>query len=162
MSNSRSTNALNGGMFSTGPDDWPTPQDFFDLLNVEFDFDLDPCAFPRSAKCERFFTVEDDGLRQRWTGSVFMNPPYGRAIGKWVEKAFNEAQAGATVVCLLPARTCTRWWHDYVMKADEVRLVKGRLQFGDSGDNAPFPNAVVVFRPGDFTPRFTTMLRDGS
>ncbi len=126
---------------------WSTPQDFFDKLNAEFKFTLDPCASHDDAKCYKYYTEEDDGLTQDWGGErVFMNPPYGRDIKKWIKKAYDESQKpGTTVVCLLPSRTDTKYWHEYVMKAWEIRLVKGRLKFGDSKNAAPFPSAIVVF-----------------
>jgi site-specific DNA-methyltransferase (adenine-specific) len=124
---------------------WETPQDLFDQLNSEFRFDLDPCALPENAKCELYFTPKEDGLSQSWDGHhVFMNPPYGREISKWVKKA---AESKALVVCLLPARTDTRWFHDYVYKKTEIRFVKGRLKFGGASENAPFPNMIVIFNP---------------
>ncbi|GED18212.1 DNA N-6-adenine-methyltransferase [Aneurinibacillus migulanus] len=133
-------------MFSSATDEWATPQDFFDQLNQEFHFTLDPCATHESAKCARYFTEEDNGLAQDWTGEiVFMNPPYGRVLGQWVKKAFEESIKGATVVCLLPARTDTRWFHDYIYHRAEIRFVKGRLKFGDSKNSAPFPSMVVIF-----------------
>lgn len=155
---------INSGMFTSDADDWTTPDDFYAVLDREFSFTLDPCAYPHTAKCARFFTKEDDGLRQEWRGSVFVNPPYGRVIGAWVRKAYEAAQTTAdVVVMLIPARTCSRYWHDYCMKAAEIRFVKGRLRFGcqqsAKQDNAPFPNAVIVFRRGDHLPRISTMLR---
>jgi site-specific DNA-methyltransferase (adenine-specific) len=130
--------------------EWPTPQWLFDALNAEFGFTLDPCATPESAKCGKYFTRADDGLKQDWSGHiVFMNPPYGVLIGAWMSKALQSAKAGATVVCLVPARTDTRWWHDSAMKG-EIRFLRGRLYFGDGAGRAPFPNAVVVFRPDGF------------
>ncbi len=139
------------GLMSSNSREWETPQDFFDKLNAEFDFDLDACATPENAKCRLFHTIETDGLSKHWwEGTVFVNPPYGREIGEWVCKSYEEAKAGATVVMLLPARTDTRWWHKWVMKAHEIRFVRGRLYFTD-GDGktvpAPFPSAVVVFLP---------------
>ncbi|MBM7592275.1 DNA N-6-adenine-methyltransferase [Brevibacillus fulvus] len=136
--------AINEGMFTSNTDLWETPQDFFDKLNEEFGFELDVCALPENAKCERYFTPDTNGLAQEWTGVCWMNPPYGRQIGKWVQKAYESSLKGATVVCLVPARTDARWWHDYCMKG-EIRLVRGRLKFGGSKWNAPFPNAVVIF-----------------
>lgn len=134
-------------MFSSNTDQWATPQAFFDRLNSVFRFKTDVCALPENAKCERFFSPDVDGLKQDWQGVCWMNPPYGREIGKWVEKAYRSAKEnGATVVCLLPARVDTRWWHDFCAKG-EFFFVKGRLKFGDAKDSAPFPNAVVVFRP---------------
>lgn len=135
--------------FSSKTDLWSTPQEFFDQLNAEFGFTLDACATPDNAKCTKYFTREDDGLAQIWEGIVWMNPPYGRGIEPWVRKAYESAQAGALVVCLVPSRTDTKWWHEYCMKG-EVRFVKGRLKFGGAKENAPFPSAVVVFR-GRFT-----------
>lgn len=132
--------------FSSQSVEWETPQEFFDKWNDVFEFDLDAAATPENAKAPKFYTVEDDGLAQPWEGAVWCNPPYGRQIGKWVEKAYSEAiKHGAAVVMLIPAKTETRWWHDYVTKASEIHFVKGRIQFGDSGVNAPFPSAVVVF-----------------
>jgi site-specific DNA-methyltransferase (adenine-specific) len=126
---------------------WATPQDFFDKLDAEFGFALDVCALRENAKCKRYFTPEVNGLVQEWRDVCWMNPPYGREIGRWVAKAFESARNGATVVCLLPARTDTAWWHDYVMQACEIRFVRGRLRFGGAESGAPFPSAVVVFRP---------------
>jgi site-specific DNA-methyltransferase (adenine-specific) len=132
--------------FSSKTDLHATPQDFFDKLDAEFNFELDVCASPENAKCARYFTKEQDGLAQEWRGVVFMNPPYGRDIKLWIRKAFESSLAGATVVCLLPARTDTAYWHDYVMKADEIRFIRGRLKFGDSKNVAPFPSAVAIFK----------------
>lgn len=132
--------------FSSATCEWETPLDFFRDLDREFGFDVDVCATPDKAKCLRYYTPEMDGLAQTWRGTCWMNPPYGRQIGKWVRKAYESAQAGATVVCLLPARTDTAWWHDYCQRA-EVRFVRGRLKFGGAKHSAPFPSAVVIFRP---------------
>lgn len=131
--------------FSSATDDWATPQAFFDALNKEFKFTLDPCASKSNAKCKKFFSEKENGLLQSWKGErVFMNPPYGRVIGDWVKKA---ATGGARVsVCLLPARTDTRWFHEYIYNKAEVRFIKGRLKFGDGKNSAPFPSMVVVFR----------------
>jgi phage N-6-adenine-methyltransferase len=135
--------------FSSATDLWATPQAFYDQLHAEFGFTLDVCALPENAKCPRYVTPCEDGLAQDWTRDVcWMNPPYGRVIGHWMRKAYESAQQGATVVCLVPARTDTRWWHDYAMRG-EIRFIKGRLKFGDAKTNAPFPNAVVIFRPAE-------------
>lgn len=131
---------------SSATDLWATPQNLFDKLHAEFGFTLDVCASPENAKCDRYFTKEDDGLSQAWTGTCWMNPPYGREIGHWMKKAAESAGAGATVVCLVPARTDTAWWHDYAMHG-ELRFIRGRLKFGGHKNYAPFPCAVVVFRP---------------
>lgn len=132
-------------MFSSKTDDWATPQDFFDVWNALYDLELDVCADHNNAKCENYFTKEHDGLQQDWQAKrCWMNPPYGREIGKWMEKAYQESQRGAIVVCLVPARTDTSWWHDYAMQG-AITFIRGRLKFGDSKNSAPFPSAVVVF-----------------
>lgn len=134
---------------TTGRYEWGTPQRFFDELNAEFHFTLDVCASPELAKCQRHFTIKQDGLTQDWTGETcWMNPPYGRAIGMWLKKA---AESRATVVCLVPSRTDARWWHQSVMTASEIRFVRGRLRFAGAGDGAKFPSAVVIFRGMDFS-----------
>ena len=133
-------------MFSSATDQWATPQAFFNDWAKLFPFTLDVCADASNAKCPRYFTREDDGLRQDWAPEVcWMNPPYGREIGRWVRKAYEESQKGATVVCLLPARTDTAWWHDYVIEHASVAFIRGRLKFGDATSGAPFPSAVAVF-----------------
>jgi phage N-6-adenine-methyltransferase len=129
---------------------WATPQEFFNQLNVEFHFELDVCAIVDNAKCEKFFTPEMDGLKQSWIGICWMNPPYGCEISKWMKKAYEESLSGATVVCLVPAKTDTKWWHDYSMKG-EVRFIRGRLKLGDSKNSAPFPNAVVSLEEQSMT-----------
>jgi phage N-6-adenine-methyltransferase len=131
---------------SSATDMWVTPQDFFDRLNAEFHFSVDVCANSDNAKCSTYFTAEDDGLAQEWVGTCWMNPPYGRGIAAWLRKAYESSRHGATVVCLVPARTDTAWWHDFAMRG-EIRYVRGRLKFGGHKNNAPFPCAVVVFRP---------------
>ena len=134
-------------MFSQKTDVWGTPQHVFDVLHAEFGFTLDPCTNGENAKCGKFYTEKEDGLAQDWgTEVVFMNPPYSDCKG-WMKKAIESAKAGATVVCLVPARTDTKWWHEYAMNG-EIRLIKGRLKFGDAKGNAPFPSAVIVFRRG--------------
>lgn len=136
-------------MFSSKTDLWATPQDFFDALDKEFRFETDVCALPENAKCAHYFTPVQDGLAQEWTGVCWCNPPYGRKIGDWVKKAAESAKAGAVVVMLLPARTDTRWFHDYIYGQAEIRFVKGRLKFGAATESAPFPSMVVVFRKED-------------
>ena len=131
--------------------EWSTPQDLFDGLDAEFGFTTDVCATPENAKCATFYTRDDDGLSQTWRGVCWMNPPYGREIGAWVAKAHQAAENGATVVCLVPARTDTRWWQQHVMPAMEadprnIRFLPGRLKFGGATNSAPFPSAVVVFQ----------------
>ena len=135
-------------MFSSKTDMWATPQDFFDNLNTEFNFDIDVCATPENTKCNKFFTEEQDGLSQSWRGTCWCNPPYGREIEKWVSKAYISCKEyGATVVMLLPARTDTKWFHKYIYHQAEIRFVKGRLKFGGAINSAPFPSMIVVFRP---------------
>lgn len=138
--------------FSCKTDQWSTPQDFFDQLDNEFHFTLDPCADETNHKCEKYFTKEQDGLTQDWSGEiVFCNPPYGRQVGKWVEKCFREVYQGdcKCVVLLLFANTDTKWFHDWIYHKAEVRFIKGRLRFGGGRVNSPKPSMVVVFRkPG--------------
>lgn len=136
---------MDKGMFSSNRDDWETPQSLFDELDKEFGFTLDPCSNHSNHKCDIHYTVEEDGLSKDWSGVVFMNPPYGREIGKWVEKAYKEYLNGVTVVCLLPARTDTRWFHDYIYHKAEIRFIKGRVRFSNKGP-APFPSMVVIYK----------------
>ena len=130
--------------FSSKTDQWETPQDLFDELNEKYQFDIDVCALPENAKCDKYFSPEDNGLSKMWSGTCWMNPPYGREIGKWMLKAFHEGCNGSTVVCLVPARTDTAWWHDFAMKG-EITFLRGRLKFGGHKNSAPFPSAIVVF-----------------
>ena len=133
--------------FSSATVEWSTPQSIFDVLNAEFGFSLDPCCTHDNAKCAKHYTKEENGLSKSWQGeTVFMNPPYGREISDWMCKAHMESEGGATVVCLIPARTDTKWWHDHAAHG-EVRFIRGRLKFGGSKNSAPFPSAVVVFSP---------------
>jgi len=133
--------------FSSATNEWATPQAFFDALDVEFNFTLDPCATKENAKCKKFYTEKDNGLAQSWDGErVFCNPPYGRALRDWVQKSA-EARGGI-VVLLIPARTDTTYFHQYIYKKRgvEIRFIKGRLKFGDSKMSAPFPSMVVIFK----------------
>ena len=133
-------------MFSSKTDLWATPQDFFDKLNEEFHFTLDPCSNNENAKCEKHYTLVEDGLNQDWSGeTVFCNPPYGREMKKWIKKCHDES-CHATVVMLIPARTDTQAFHDYIYNQAEIRFIRGRLKFGDSKNSAPFPSMVVVFK----------------
>ena len=135
-------------MFSSKSAEWATPQNFYNKLNRDFGpFTLDPCSDGVNNKTPKYFTEKDDGLKQSWARNrVFMNPPYGRDIKHWLKKAYDEGQKpNTTVVCLIPARTDTKYWHEYVMKAQAIYFVKGRLKFGDSENSAPFPSAVVIF-----------------
>jgi phage N-6-adenine-methyltransferase len=139
--------ALNAGLFSSATDNWATPLPLFQHFDAQFNFELDVCASKDNAKCAKYFTAEIDALTQTWTGVCWMNPPYGRQIGKWVAKAYRSAHENeATVVCLLPARTDTAWWHDYCMRG-RIILLRGRVKFGDGRAPAPFPSAVVIFSP---------------
>lgn len=135
---------ITSGLLSSKTDLWATPQWLFDKLHAQYGFETDVCALPENAKCERYFTPEQDGLSQEWTGVCWMNPPYGRNIGKWLKKAYESSLKGATVVCLIPARTDTAWWHEYVMRG-EIEFIRGRLKFGGGQNSAPFPSAIVAF-----------------
>ena len=165
---------INPGLYSSASGEWETPQEFFDKLDEEFGFTLDPCATPENKKCINFFSKFEDGLASRWCmmsgeliggGAIFVNPPYGREIGKWIAKSYNESRyEGSVIVMLIPARTDTAWWHNYVMKACEVRLIRGRLKFTRPDGHqasAPFPSAVVVFRSScEGPPKFSAMERE--
>ena len=135
---------INQGLMTSNTDLWSTPRDFFDDYNAVYHFDVDVCATAENALCAKFYSPEDDGLSKEWYGTCWMNPPYGREIGKWMQKAYESSLHGATVVCLVPARTDTAWWHDYAMKGN-IEFIRGRLKFGGSKNSAPFPSAVVVF-----------------
>ena len=137
---------ISESLYSSKTDMWETPQELFDELGKEFHFDLDVCATSENAKCKAFYTPEQDGLSQPWKGTCWCNPPYGRDIGQWVRRAFLASISGSTVVMLLPSRTDTKWFHDYIYKRAEIRFVKGRLKFGNSKNSAPFPSMIVVFR----------------
>ena len=139
-----------GAAFSSNRSDWETPRDLFNRIDSIWHFELDAASSDENALCERHFTKEQDGLKQEWGGvRVWCNPPYGREIGRWVEKAWRESREnGAIVIMLLPARTDTRWFHDYCSKADEIALLKGRLRFTLNGirqNSAPFPSMLVRF-----------------
>ena len=138
-------------MYSSKSMEWATPQDFYNKLDTEFHFTLDPCATHENHKCQKYFTKADNGLEQCWGGhTVFCNPPYGRAIGEWVKKCSEEAKKpNTTVVMLIPARTDTSYFHDYIYQKDnvDIRFVRGRLKFGDGKAPAPFPSMVVIFNP---------------
>ena len=122
------------------------PRRLYQKYNDVFNFETDVCATHENAKCANYYTEETNGLSQNWKGICWMNPPYGRTIKQWMKKAYESSLTGATVVCLVPARTDTKWWHDYAMKGD-IEFIKGRLKFGGSKNSAPFPSAVVVFNP---------------
>ncbi len=131
--------------FSSQSNEWSTPQHFFDTLNQEFAFTLDVAATPGNAKVSRYFTQSDDGLAQSWNNeAVWCNPPYGREIGKWVKKA--SESRGGVIVMLIPARTDTRYFHEYIYNKADIRFIKGRLKFGGHKNSAPFPSMVVIFK----------------
>lgn len=142
-------------IFTSVEEKWGTPQWLFDLLNTEFGFTLDVCATAESAKCERFFSPDDEALVQEWRGVCWMNPPYGEGLGLWMKKAEQSAAQGATVVVLVPARTDTRWFHKHVLGKAEIRFISGRLMFNGFFEDreakkrglAPFPSMILVYRP---------------
>ena len=143
---------MNRALLSSKNMEWCTPQDFFDQLDQEFRFALDAAATDKTAKCPTYYTPETDGLTSPWNlagGAVFCNPPYGREIGKWVRKAHEEAQAGVPVVLLIPARTDTSYFHDYIYNQAEIRFIRGRLKFtdedGNAYDPAPFPSMLAIY-----------------
>lgn len=152
---------MNRVVLSSDRHDWATPRAFFAELHREFGFTLDACAVANNACLPRYLSPEDDALSITWQGErVYMNPPFGHGIGQWVKKAWHESRNGADpVVCLLPARTDTRWWHTYVQDAAEVRFIRGRMRFSGHKVNAPFPCAIVVFRHGNTETIYRTMDR---
>lgn len=136
-------------MFSNKSNEWATPQSLFEELNAEFHFTLDPCADDINHKCDKYYTVNDDGLAQDWSGErVFCNPPYGRQVGNWVKKCFSEVYGGKCncAVMLLFAKTDTKWFHNYIYNKAEIRFIRGRIRFGNQENDAPFPSMVVIFR----------------
>jgi site-specific DNA-methyltransferase (adenine-specific) len=153
--------------FSSISNEWATPVEVFDKINMVYvgygPFTLDPCCTPKTAKAKKYFTQADNGLRKDWTGhTVWVNPPYGREIGKWVEKSYQESLKGNKVVMLIPSRTDTRWWHEYCMKAERIVFFKGRIKFvraGKKKESAPFPSCLVIFsgKSIDRAPIFDTM-----
>lgn len=134
---------MNKVLFSSRTDEWETPQDLFDRYGALYHFSLDVAASDKNHKCEKYFTKEDDGLSKTWRGAVWCNPPYGRRVGAWVQKAY---ESECLVVMLLPARTDTRWFHDYIIGKAEIRFIKGRLRFGSAKNTAPFPSMIVIYR----------------
>lgn len=145
-------------MFSSKDQTWETPIEFFDKVNEEFNFDIDVCAIPQTAKCEKYYTPDIDALKQEWSGVCWMNPPYGKDIKIWIKKAYEESLKGAIVVCLIPSRTDTTYWHEFIFPyASEIRFIKGRLKFGDSKNSAPFPSALVIFNRKSHAKKITTM-----
>lgn len=135
-------------MFSSDSIEWGTPQRLYNPLNNEFHFTLDPCATPENAKCAKFYTRDDDGLKQSWAGEiVFVNPPYGKDIGLWIEKSYRESLCGATVVMLLPVRSDTKYFHDWILGKAEIRFIRGRLRFEGAPSSAPFPSMLAIYRP---------------
>ena len=144
-------------MFSSKDQTWETPQNLFDKLDKEFNFTLDVCATDETAKCNNYFTPKENGLIQEWKGNCWMNPPYGREIGIWIKKAWEESKKGTKVVCLIPARTDTKYWHEYIFTyAAEIRFIKGRIKFGNSKNSAPFPSALVIFDKEVINQKVTT------
>ena len=148
---------LQKAMVSSKTNEWSTPQGLFDKLNEEFGFTLDPCATADNAKCQRYFTKEQNGLTQDWSNEVvFMNPPYGGHTGKWLAKAWHDSLRGAVVVCLIVSSTDRSYWHDYIFPhATEIRWLRGRITFGEANSTAPFASAIVIFdgKRGDKEPQ---------
>ena len=130
--------SVNRGLFTSASEHWTTPADLYNELSKEFQFNDDPCPLNPTS----------DGLTRPWGSVSFCNPPYGRKITDWLAKGWLESLMGKTIVFLIPSRTDTAWWHDYVMQADEIRFLRGRLKFGDAKNSAPFPSAIVIFRGG--------------
>ena len=166
-------------MFSKKSDEWETPKELFNKLDKEFHFNGDMAATSENRLCAHYCTRESDALKYDWvvpslTNVFFLNPPYSQ-IGSFIKKAYEESQKGATVVCLIPSRTDTKYWHDYCMKALEIRFIKGRLKFGNRSlpktqdtqfklqdrkiSSAPFPSCIVIFKPGVYTPTISSFFQ---
>lgn len=143
--------------FKSGNKEWETPEAFFKPYEKEFNIKLDVCATAANAKCKAYFDKKLNGLHTSWStvnglishgkAACWMNPPYGRGIEKWVKKAHDESLKGVTTVALLPARTDTSWFHNYIYNKHEVRFLKGRIKFVDAPSSAPFPSMIVIFSP---------------
>lgn len=142
---------MNRVFFSSSTVEWSTPQDIFNQLDHEFHFTLDPCSTHENAKCKKHYTLAENGLIQDWSGEVvFCNPPYGREMPMWIKKCAEEAvKPDTTVVMLIPARTDTAAFHDYIYHKADIRFLRGRLRFGESKENAPFPSMIVIFNGGN-------------
>lgn len=139
---------VSSALMLSNKQDWETPDHLFEALNKEFNFTLDVCAHSGNKKVDRYFSPEDNSLIQDWSNDVcFMNPPYNRDVYTWMQKAYNECRKGAKVVCLIAARTDTKYWHEFCMQASEIRLIKGRLKFKGAKNSATFPSAIVIFDP---------------
>ena len=137
-------------LFSSKSNEWETPLDFFQELDREFHFTLDPCCTHENAKCAKHYTIQENGLAQDWHGeTVYCNPPYGRDLPKWIEKCARSANSETTVVMLIPARTDTKAFHEYIYKKAEIRFIKGRLKFGKAKNSAPFPSMLVIYKGGN-------------
>lgn len=138
---------MNSVLFSSNSVEWETPQELFDSLNEEFHFTLDPCSTDLNAKCQKHYTKEQDGLAQDWSGEiVYCNPPYGREMPKWIEKCYEHYIGGGIAVMLIPVRTDTKAFHEYIYGKAEIRFIRGRLRFNGAKSNAPFPSMIVIYR----------------
>lgn len=133
-------------MFSSDSAEWETPEWLFKYLDNIYNFELDVCANEKNTKCKNFYTIKDNCLEKKWVGNCFMNPPYGRKIIDFVRKAYIESWSN-NVVCLLPARTDTKWFHEYCIKAESIWFLKGRLKFSNCKNSAPFPSCIIKFSP---------------
>ena len=136
---------INKSLYSSKSSEWATPQALYDKLDKEFNFTLDPCSTENNHKCINYYTIKENGLSKSWRGAiVYCNPPYGRDIYKWIEKAYNENKNNnVLVVLLLPARTDTKWFHEFIYKQHKIEFIKGRLKFNDGKQSAPFPSMIV-------------------
>ena len=148
----------NDYLHSSNNMNWETPDWLFDALDKEFEFTVDVCADEKNKKCKRFYSEDNSCLDKNWEDErCFMNPPYGRNLPKFMEKAYNESKKGATVVCVVPVRPESKWWQNYAMKA-EIRYFRQRLKFtltGKRSDVAPFATAIIVFKPWLFKETYT-------
>lgn len=150
---------MNKVHFKSGNKEWETPDSVFKPLEKEFNIVLDVCANDKNTKCRTFLDKGVNSFTASWKDTLkglgdsdsacWMNPPYGRGIDRWIKKAHEEALKGVVTVALVPARTDTLWFHNYIHNKQEVRFIKGRIKFVDASSSAPFPSMVVIFRPAD-------------
>ena len=141
---------MNKGLFTSNTSEWETPPDLFDSLNKEFQFTLDPCSTDENAKCQKHYTKKQNGLLQDWSGeTVFCNPPYGREMVNWIRKCYDHFVGGGTAILLIPARTDTQAFHEYIYGKAEIRFIRGRIRFVGSKWNAPFPSMIVIYKKPD-------------
>lgn len=146
-------------LFSSDSNEWETPQWLFDLLDNEFNFKLDVCASKDNKKCNAYYSKKDNALLYPWSKDYFCNLPYN-LIKEFIKRGYNECKQWKAIgVFLIPSRTDTKYWHEYVMKSREIRFIKGRLKFVGAKSSAPFPSCVVIFDGYDYNPIISALVK---